>query len=48
MKPLSQPPTKKELLETQKATARIIADQRPTLPRNEKKLRISSLFEKLT
>ncbi|KAI0729210.1 hypothetical protein BC629DRAFT_1447187 [Irpex lacteus] len=41
-------PTKKELLETQKATARIKADQRPTLPRRQNKLRISSLFEKLS
>ncbi|KAI0347403.1 hypothetical protein BDW22DRAFT_524268 [Trametopsis cervina] len=41
-------PSKKELLETQKATARIKAEQRASLPRAENKLRISSLFEKLS
>ncbi|KAI0091907.1 hypothetical protein BDY19DRAFT_567191 [Irpex rosettiformis] len=41
-------PSKKELLETTKATARIRAEQRPSLPRHENKLRISSLFEKIS
>ncbi|THH02393.1 hypothetical protein EW026_g443 [Hermanssonia centrifuga] len=41
-----KPPTKKELLETQKATARIKADQQVAIPRTEKQLPLTALFAK--